>query len=142
MALITSKIIKVIAPPSYLDSNLEEYEWLLEWYNRYGTPTYYLFKDWNAEDIVETNPINVDTDDIKSLITSQERNVSLIAEDIKRADLIAFKHLQVAKNVSRISLDGARERIAIKSSSITYINSKQRYSIELMVQRRQEPLII
>lgn len=142
MALVDTKIIKVIIPNSYTNSVYEEYEWLLEWYNKEGTPTYYMFFDWEAEDITETTPINISTDDIQSLINAQERNVTIVAEDVKREDLAAFQSLQVAKNVARIYKNGSRERVAIKSSSISYVNSKQRYRIELKIQRRQVDLIV
>lgn len=142
MALVDTKIIQVVIPNSYTDSIYEEYEWLLEWYNKEGTPTYYMFFDWEAEDIVENTPINVASDDIKSLINAQERNIKIVAEDIKKSDLQAFKSLQVSKNCARIYKDGTRERVSIKSSSISVVNSSQRYRIELQVQRRQEALIV
>lgn len=142
MALVDTKIIKVVVPNSYINSIYEEYEWLLEWYNKEGTPTYYMFFDWEAEDITETTPINVASDEIQSLINAQERNITIVAEDVKREDLAAFQSLQVAKNVARIYKDGTRERVAIKSSSISYVNSKQRYRIELKIQRRQVDLIV
>lgn len=142
MAQVDTRIIKVIIPNSYINPIYEEYEWLLEWYNKEGTPTYYMFFDWQAEDTVENTPINISTDDIQSLINAQERNIVLVAEDIKRTDLGAFQSLQVSKNCARIGKDGSRERVAIKSSSIRWVNSKQRYTIELQVQRRQEDLIV
>jgi hypothetical protein len=142
MAIIATKIIKVEIPKSYADSRYEDYEWYLEWYNKFGTPCYYMFYDWTCEELVETTHINVKSDEIKTLINSQERNISVVAEDVRKCDVPAFKSLTTAKNVARLFKDGTRERLAINSSAITCVNSKQRYNIELTLQRRQEPLII
>lgn len=142
MALLDTKLIQVIIPDSAIDSTKFEYEWLLEWYNTNGTPTYYMFTDWSNADLTQATPINLATDDIRSLINSQERNVTIVAEDIQRLDLPAFQSLAVSKNVARIMNDGERERVAIKSSDITWINSKQRFRIELKIQRRQPDLVI
>lgn len=135
-------IIKVEIPDSYTDAALAEYEWLLEWYSESGTPAYYLFTDWENKDQVKTTPINTDCSDIRSLINSEDRNVLLIAEDVAKENIDGFRSLQRSKNVARLSIDGSRERVAIKDSSITYIQSKQRYVIELNVQRKQSDLII
>lgn len=135
-------IVKVEIPESYTDSSLIEYEWLLEWYSGYGTPAYYLFTDWESKEKVNTTVINKTSDSIKTLINSEDRTVVLIAEDIPKENIPGFRSLQKAKNIARLNTDGTRERVAILNSTLTHVQSKQRYVFEITLQRRQSDLII
>lgn len=142
MALLDSIIGKVVRPKSVTNPAFAEYEWLLEWYSTQGTPAQYMFTDWNTSERVDTNPINLETTEIKSIISNKQILVTLVAEDVKREDLPAFQSLGVSKNVARVSPDGTRERVAIRDSAIEWINSKQRFQIQITVQRKQPALII
>jgi hypothetical protein len=142
MAILDTKIIKVEVPRSATNAAYAEYEYLLQWYSDQGTPVYYLFNDWTEKDSTKTAPINVKTDDIRSLIATNTIAIKLVAEDIARSDLNAFRSLKKSKNVARIMLDGTKERLAVLSGSITQRNSDQFYDIELQVQRREPDLIV
>jgi len=147
MGLISSKIVKVIYPESGDDINKEAYEWLLQWYSRTGTVCNYMFYDWTTQESVEAIPINISTDDISSIISSQERIISLVAEDVRKEDLQAFRDLLISRNCARVFRAdsviyeaGGHENVAILSGAITYVNSKQRYRIDIKVQQRQQEL--
>lgn len=135
-------IVKVVIPDSYTDYSMREYEWLLEWFSKEGTPAYYLFTDWTNRDRTSTQPINITNDSIQTLIKNEDREVLLVAEDIPKENIEAFRSLAVAKNIARLFTDGSRERVAIKNPMLSYVQSKQRYKFEFTIQRRQSDLII
>jgi hypothetical protein len=139
---------EIVYPDSNDDINLEIYEWFLVWYSREGVPAYWLFCDWEVRNEVETNPINLtDEERISSLINRENRIVTLTAEDLKRDEMLAFTDAQISKNMWRafrkdsVNFEaGGVEKIAVLSSDIVYVQSKQRFNVTLQVQRYQKAL--
>ena len=141
--MTASQIYEVITPDSEDDITFEKYEFMLTWFSRKGTPVSWLFCDWENINKTKTNPINIDNEDeIKSLIDSESRIVTLTAEDITREQLDSFLELKVNKTVNRIYRDDSvlyepdgNEKLAILDSSYKYIQSEQRFKIEIEVER-------
>lgn len=148
MTQFASIITEIVTPDSDSDINLELYEWYLVWSSREGTPCSWLFTDWEAKNAVDATPINItDSNYITSLINTEDRIITLTAEDITFDELEAFQDLQISKNVWRAYRKdstnfeaGGVEKLAIISSEIIHVQSKQRFDVTIQVQRFEKTL--
>lgn len=148
MALLDTKRFTIITPES--DSNIifEEYEFLLNWYNRQGCQVQWMFTDWENRQRVSNTPVNVEDEDrISTLPQSEMRTIKLVAEDITRQEVILFESLMVAKIVYRVfRIDsqmyeaGGVQRYAIINPRITRIQSKQRFRVDVELQEIEPTL--
>lgn len=132
---VNTKKYLIEEPDSYNDSAFEEYEFMLSWYNGQGSPVQWLFHDWENTSRIRTNPVNIsDQDKIQSIPESERNIITLVAEDIDRSDLQMFRSLFKAKTVYRVftsSSGKGYDRLAMVDNSIEWVQSKQRYRIEV-----------
>jgi hypothetical protein len=139
MAVLDEKRFEVITPDSYTDSVFEEYEFMLGWFNEFGVPSQWLFYDWENIYRVRTNPVNeTDPDKIQSLPETEDNILNLTAEDIDRSEISIFKSLLKSKIVYRIftkSSEMGYERLAMVDNSIEWLQSKQRFKIEVSLKK-------
>jgi hypothetical protein len=146
--LLDTKRVTVVTPQS--DSNIifEDYEFLLTWYNREGGQVQWMFNDWENAQRPSGNPVNIeDADRIRTLTEREQRSVKLIAEDITREEGILFESLLIAKTIYRVfRIDsqlyepGGFQRYAILNGRRRWIQSKQRFRVELELQEIEPTL--
>ena len=142
MAILDTKRYLVETPESSSNIIFEEYEFLLTWYNREGVQAQWMFYDWRNQIRVSANPVNItDKDRISSLIEAEDRSLELVAEDITREEGILFESLFVAKTVFRVFRNdsqlyeaGGYQRYGILNSSRMWDNSKQRFTVNIVLQ--------
>lgn len=147
MALLDSKTYKIETPDSETSIAYEEYEFMLGWYNREGSPLQWLFLDWENRQRVRSTPINLKSvDNITTMVSSESLVRNLTAEDITRDQRGLFESLLVAKTVYRIFRTdsilyeaGSFQKIAILSGEIRFIQSKQRFIIDIQIQLPEPP---
>lgn len=143
MAEITTKIVELIRPDSDTLIDYELYEYLLMWKDKSGVFVQWLFTDWQLKKSTEREPINIsDPDKIQSLINDSTTVIQLVAEDIKRDEREMFEALFDSKKCFRLYRNdsenytaGGYERLAILSNSMEWINSKQRFVVNVTVQK-------
>jgi hypothetical protein len=146
MAQLNSKTYAVTTPDSDTNIAFEEYEYMLCWYNRAGSPVQWLFEDWDNKQRVRTSQTNIkDADKITNIVSSEIDTVTLTAEDITRDQRQLFNSIFVAKTIYRVyRIDsilyeaGGFEKVAILDGGINWIQSKQRFQIDLVI-RKPEP---
>lgn len=130
MASIPSKVIKVVTPTSELDSNYEEFEYMLCWYGRDGSFLAYLFTDWEESNNTNASYLNIsDKTKITNIIESEERPVRLVAEDLSLNDLKVLTSIFSAKKIIRLFKDGSTERIGIEGNSNRFRQTDGRYNL-------------
>ena len=131
MATINTKIIKVETPTSESDSNYEEFEFMLAWYSRTGSYMNYLFTDWRQSQNVRASVINVETEpNLQNIISSEERTIRLVAEDLTLNDRNILSSILVAKKIIRVFKDGTTERVGIERNSVRWRQTDGRYNLE------------
>lgn len=141
MPFTNQKIFEVITPVSESDSAYEDHEFLLCWFGRNGAFYQYLFTDWVNSVSVSTSVINVqDQDTIESNINSEDRKVTLYAEDLSKNDLEVIGGLMAQKKAIRLYKDSTFERIGIDSNSYSYRQSGGRYNIQFDIILYEKPL--
>jgi len=145
MAELDSKIYKIETPDSETNIAFEEYEYMLGWYNREGAPGQWLFEDWENRQRIRSSVTNVeDSDKIKTMVSSESLIKTLTAEDISRDERELFESLLVSPTVYRIFRNdslmfeaGGFQKVAILSGEIRWIQSKQRFVVELKIQEAE-----
>lgn len=142
MALLDSKIYKIQSPDSESNIAFEEYEFMLGWYNREGSPVQWLFEDWENRQRVRSTPNNLkDSLRIGSLVSNEDLTKTFTAEDLTRDQKNLFESLLVAETVYRIFRTdselyeaGGFQKVAILSGEIRFIQSKQRFTLTIQIQ--------
>jgi len=130
MATINTKIIKVETPTSESDSNYEEFEFMLGWYSRTGSYMNYLFTDWEESQDVSASPVNLQTESkLQNIISSEERPIKLVAEDLTLNDLKVLSSILVAKKIIRVFKDGTTERVGIVGNPNRWRQTNGRYNL-------------
>lgn len=125
-----SKIYQVVEPKSEVDSNYEVYEYLLCWYGRNGGFYQFMFTDRETQVRVNSEVINERSEsEIRSLIKSEVRMVSLSAEDLTKNEIQILGSLLSSSRIIRLKKDGTFEYVAIESNSYKYRESGGRYNL-------------
>lgn len=139
---------ELIRSDSDINIAYEEYEYMLGWYNKYGSPVQWLFKDWENNYRVQASQFNIeDSDTIRGSVNSESNEINLVAEDITRQERLMFESLFISRTVyrlfrpdSQIFQAGGFERLAVVSGGIRWIQSKQRFQINATVKKAQSTL--
>jgi hypothetical protein len=148
MATLDTKLFNIIYPDSSDSLIYEEYEYMLGWFNREGSPVQWLFCDWENQQRVRSNIFGKkDVDLIRVKPSSEDRGVKLIAEDITRDEVTLFESLFASDVVyrfcradSELFTPEGHERLAIESGGVRWQQSEQRFRVELSVLRYELPL--
>jgi hypothetical protein len=128
---IQSAIYKVERPKSLDDSNHEQFEYLLAWYSKSGQYIQYLFTDWNYRQQNKNSILNrLSKAKINTIHGSEERTVTVTAENVTLNDLMIYTSILSAKEVVRVFKDGTTERVGIDSNSFGYRQTDARYNFE------------
>jgi hypothetical protein len=132
--MITAKIIE---PKSFLDISIYEYEYCLLWYDDKGLPSVHLFEDFNINFNVDSENINLESDEnIGNLVNDEVDTITLIAHDIKRNDINVYRSLFGSKWVYRlfpISTELEPAKVSIVGGRGDYKNSQQRLNFEIKI---------
>ena len=124
------KLFEIVRPNSVDNEAYAEYEYLLRWVGRDGADYQYLFYDAEFDERVRTEVINEKSSTrIESLIDSEERTITLTANDLSENDLKVMSSMLMNKYVTRIKLDGTTERYGVESNSFNYRKSDLRYDL-------------
>jgi len=138
---ITSTVYKYERPKSLDDSNYEEFEYLLAWYGRDGSYHQYMFYDREESNNINTQILNIqDEDNIQSLIESEDRIITLTAENINYTDYQAMLSILVAPKIIRVYTDGTTERVSIISKSTSIRKTDIKFNIEFDITLYEKPL--
>lgn len=128
------KIFEVVTPKSESDSNYEDHEYILCWYGRDGGFLQWMFEDREFDIEVDSGVINErDEDEIRSLITSERRTVTLFAEDLTYNEIVVMGSLLSSDKIIRLKKDGTVENVAIESNSYNYRKSDGRYNLNFQI---------
>lgn len=134
MAFDLVKYYKLIRPKSDTDSAYEPYEFLLKWYDRKGGIHYRMFTDREASIKVKSSQINAeDSETMENIIQSEERKVSLMAENYSKNDMAAFLSIFTARIIERVYKDGTFERVGLIDNSFRYRETGGKYTIEFNI---------
>ncbi len=132
MADIDTTIYQFIVPKSDLDSNYEDFEYLVAWYGRNGEYINYMFTDWESQYQYKTDILNKnDADLLQNIIGSETRNITVWAEALTLNDLKILSSIFVATKIIRIRKDGSSERIGLSSNNLQYRETNGRYDLEI-----------
>jgi hypothetical protein len=125
-------IYQYIRTYSLVDSNYEDHEFLLCWFGRDGAFYQWMFTDWDEDRAVKANVVNEDspTGNIQSIIESESRKYTLIAEDLSINDLTIIGSLLVNRKIIRLHKTGTFEYVAVDSNSYRIRQSNGRYQLE------------
>lgn len=142
------KRYEIIYPESSTRKAIEEYEYLLTWYNSEGAQVSWMFYDWENRLAVSTVTINENSNDrVSSLVSSAKRRVKFTAEDVTRGELALLESMLTAKTIFRIYRTdselfepGTYEKLAVISSGSEWINSKQRFKFDIELQCKNLPV--
>lgn len=127
-----AKIFEIITPLSEVDSDYENFEYLLRWIGRDGSDYCYMFHDMEIETRVGNEPVNLkDPQRIKSLSINEERSFTVFVEDISKNDLQVFEEMLINQYVTRIKKDESIERYAVDSNRFRYTLKNGRYRVEI-----------
>lgn len=136
-----AKIFELIRPKSLQDSAYEEFEYLIRWIGRDGADYQLMFYDAEFERRTRGEVINQESSTrIESLIESESRSVTLVADDLSRNDLGVILQLFANKFVTRLLKDGTTERYAPEQNSFKYLLSDGRYEIEIKLIQSDLPV--
>ena len=129
----------VITPESEADSNYEQFEYLLGWFDYNGNWQQKLFTDWQNLADYENEVYNKDkAGDIGSVNNSETNRVQLSVEDATLDDVKVFLSIFKAEKVQRIFKDGSTEIVAPDSGSVTYEQRGIRYQFSFDIVHANE----
>lgn len=136
MAFSKEIYFEIVTPKSETDPNYEDHEYLLCWYGRNGAFYQYMFYDLETEVRISGEVVNErDQDEIKTIISGEQRNVSLYVEDVSKNDLEVIGSLLSAENIIRLKKDSTYENVAIIPGTYSYRLSDKRYNISFDIRR-------
>lgn len=135
------KLFEIIRPRSLDDPTYESYEYLIRWIGEDGSDYLYMFYDAELRTRVNTEPINQkNQDNIESLVSKEERTITLTAENVSQNDLEVIGQMFKNKFVTRLKKDGTTERYATDSNSYRYRLIELRYNIEFTLILYEKPV--
>ena len=126
-----SKLYELVRPKSINDSTYEDFEYLIRWIGRNGAEYIYMFYDAEINTRIRAQGINtLDEDNIQSLIDRETNDITLVASDLSKNDLLRMGEMFANKYVTRLKKDGTFERYAVDSNRYKYSLRKKRYRVE------------
>ena len=132
MAIQNELIYELVTPKSESNPDFEEFEFLLEWYDRNGALNQYLFTDWENETRVRGEVLNIkDESKLSNLLNQEQRSVGLIAENISLNDVRVISGIAVAKRIRRRFKDGTMENVGVDRNRFRHRQLDGRYDIEI-----------
>ena len=135
------KVFELVRPNSVTDPTYADSEYLIRWIGRNGADYVFMFYDAELAQGVKASVINERSSTrIESLIDSENRRVTLTADDLSKNDLEIIAGMFINKYVSRIRLDGTIERYAVDSNSFKYTLSELRYSLSFDIINYSRPV--
>ena len=133
---MASKTFEIVRPKSLQDSAYEEFEYLIRWIGRDGADYQYLFYDAEFRRRTRNNIVNRESSTkIQSLISREEREITLMADDLSYNDLQVLLQMLSNNFVTRIFKDETTERFAPDESSTKYRLMDRRYELEFTLIR-------
>lgn len=136
-----SKIFQLIRPKSLQDAAYEDHEYLIRWIGRDGADYQLMFYDAEFVQKTKGEVINQESATrIESLLESESRGVTLVADDLSRNDLGVILQLFANKFVTRLLKDGTTERYAPDQNSFKWQLSDGRYEIEIKLIQSDLPV--
>lgn len=124
-----SKIFELIRPKSLDDPAYENYEYLIRWIGRDGSEYLWMFYDAEISQRINSEIANR-LGDIAALIDSENRQISLTANDLTANDLLIIAEMFTNQYVTRLLKDGTIERYAPEANSFSYRLMGLTYEIE------------
>jgi hypothetical protein len=136
-----SKIFELVRPKSLQNADYADHEYLIRWIGRDGADYQLMFYDAEFERKTSGEVVNSESSTrIESLISSETRSVTLVANDLSRNDLDVVLQLFGNKFVTRLFKDGTTERFAPDSNSAKWQLSDGRYDIEIKLIQSNLPV--
>ena len=126
---MSTKKFYIEYPKSQASSDYEQFEYLIRWIGRDGSDYTYMFYDAEMSIKINNTIINRDSDNIQSLIESNENEIMLTANDLSRNDLTIIAQILEQKYITRLLKDGTTERYAPDSNSFNYRLLDGRYNL-------------
>jgi hypothetical protein len=124
-----SKIFEIVRPKSIDDPAYADFEYLIRWIGRDGAEYLYMFYDADISQRVNSEVVNR-FGDIAALIDSENREITLTANDLTKNDLTVIAKMFSNTYVTRLLQDGTTERYAPKANSFSYRLMGLTYDIE------------
>ena len=122
---------KIIRPKSLVNSDYEQFEYLLRWIGRDGSDHVYMFYDAEIQHKIKNDVINQeDAARIQSVSITEGRNITLQADDLSKNDLLVISELFSNTQITRLLKNGTIQKFAPDSNSFKYELRKGRYSVE------------
>jgi hypothetical protein len=126
-----SKIYELVRPMSLIDSAYEEFEYLIRWIGRDGSEYLWMFYDAEIRHNVKNEVVNSDSEtNIKALIDSESRRISLTANDLTKIELQVIGEMFSNDFVYRILKSSNVERYAPDANSFRYRLMDLKYEID------------
>jgi len=126
------RIFELIRTKSIQNSDYEDFEYLLRWIGRDGSDYIYMFYDAEIERKINNEIINTEDEaKTEALISSENRSITLFADDLSLSDLNIILQIFSNKFVTRLKKDDTIERYAPEANTYRYRLLDGRYEVEI-----------
>ena len=126
-----TKKFKIVRPKSLINSDYEEFEYLIRWIGRDGADYQKMFYDVEIRQQTRGEVINSESSiNIENALKSEGISITLFADDLSSNDIDIILMLFANRFVTRLKKDGTIERFAPDENSFKKRLSDGRYEIE------------
>lgn len=133
---------RAVQPSSERDPNLEQYEFMLVWFNPGGGVRQWLFTQTNVRESEDFNLDILETSsDIRSIPTEEIKTVQIAASSLSKDEFEYIKSILRSNQVSRVSKDCVFTKIGVLSSRIRQNIQQKEYSIIIEIQFKEDPVL-
>ena len=134
-----SKTFELIIPISWTNAVYEDFEYLIRWEGRDGSDYLYMFYDAEIQNRIRGEVINSkDGERVESMVDSEKRQITLLASDLSKNDMLIIGQMFSNRYVTRIHKDETVERYAPDSTSFKYRLMVGRYQVEFTLMMSDE----
>lgn len=126
-----AKIYELVRPKSLVDSAYEDFEFLIRWIGRDGSEYLWMFYDAAIQHQIRSEVVNSESEsNIKALVSSESRKITLTANDLTKSDLEVLGELFANDYVYRLLKSGSSERYAPDANSFRFRLMDLMYEVE------------